>query len=777
MTNRNLILTLIVFLLPLFSAEAQSIRGKVTDAKGEPLTEAVAVLRAGCQTKGKQSVTDEKGVFEMELPQRQDSLFLTITFMGYSPIKVVVTPSGRKTDLGELRMEENATELGTVSVTAESGPDRTFYFPSKAIKDHSSDGYDLLFNMMLPGVKVNTITGLVSTSDNGKVVVYINDIEATKQKLTALRPDEVMKVEYVDMPGAEYGALDVKKVIKITTKRRNDGITGNVNLKNALTTVYGYNSGYVNYNRGMSEFSANVSYMYSYNRNSTKSRLSQSNVYNMESGPFNLAREGIKRGSKSHQTGFGLSYNYTHPNKDVLEASFSYYNFSNPYRDDWQRISETGKADFWSQVRNPQGNKLAVGYVYFKHYFSTKHNLVASAVYNNLRSTYAYERTNYTNSGMTELMDNFGYSVYGITNFFSTELKHYIEVGHIALSSGARYMHSHLNNSYSSLNSVTNRINNDNLYLYSQAGGRIASLSYLAGVGLSNQHDSQNGINVSKWTFRPFVNLSTRVGKLQLRYNFYLSPVTPSLGSKANNIQQTSEWEYTEGNPYLRTNTNYSNQLVESISVGPVYLYNSTTYYYGDHPIMGDVERKEINGKEAFVSSMFNQKSRQWIQNYFWLQVRLIPDVLTLQGGVNYTFYKNVGNNYRHYLNNLSFDVSSNLYLKRWTFQANWSSRSQSLTGETKTTTHPNLNISANYKIGNIRIGLQGDHLFDSSPCTLDTEMLNRYVKKKEKIIFRPSGNYVSLSLVWNFQKGRKKQNERGQVNTSGSDAGIMQVM
>ena len=51
MTNKNLILTLIVFLLPLFSAGAQSIRGKVTDAKGEPLTGAVRASKASLMKK------------------------------------------------------------------------------------------------------------------------------------------------------------------------------------------------------------------------------------------------------------------------------------------------------------------------------------------------------------------------------------------------------------------------------------------------------------------------------------------------------------------------------------------------------------------------------------------------------------------------------------------------------------------------------------------------------------------------------------------------------
>ncbi len=775
MQKKVILLILLILLLSCLGLSAQIVRGTVTDGRGNPLTSAVATLQdRGGKTLDKR-VCNDKGEFDFKLPADNDSLQVCITFIGFEPLTVTVPKGGEQLDLGNLKMVESSTELGAVTVKAEAGPDRTYYFPNKAMKERSADGYELINKLMLPGIKVNAMKESVSTVNDGSVLILINDREATREKMLSLRPKNVTKVEFIDMPGAEYGNRNAEKVIKITTKAAPDGISGGLNLNDALTILRGFNSGYLYYNRGRSEFSFDANYFHSYT-NSSKNIIDEKTAYAFDSGPHDLARNGLKSKCWINQKHVGMSYNYTQPQKDILEMGISYFDYNKPTDDNWSIASETERDNYWSKSRYAIGNKLVTGYLFYKHYFSENNSIYANVAYTNLRSTYGYYTKNYSDEAMSNMTKQYAYDERGISNTWNSSIFHYVAVGKVGISSGASYFHGHLNNDYTGGNKVNNKLDNDNLYIYSQAGGSIGKLSLLAGVGVTYQHDKQGDVSISKWTLRPFVNTSLNLGKVLLRYNFSMFPNSPSLGSKADNIQQTNEHEYRQGNPNLTSYRTYYNQMITSWQSGRFSVYNTTTFNYSDKPIMADVLHTIINGNEAMITTIFNHKSALFASDYLWIQTKIIPDMLTAQGGVFFAHYKSVGNDYKHELNNLRFDFRTNLELKKWEFQFDWTSHSRSLSGETMTISHSSVNLSAVYRIGNLRIGLYGSNLFRSSPLITDYRTLNRNMQRMFKLRLHSMGNEISMSVSWTFEKGRKRQNERGNVNTGGSEDGIMQA-
>ena len=52
--------------------------------------------------------------------------------------------------------------------------------------------------MQLAGLKVNSIERKITTVSGGSVQLRINDIVASTAQVQALRPDEVLRVEYID---------------------------------------------------------------------------------------------------------------------------------------------------------------------------------------------------------------------------------------------------------------------------------------------------------------------------------------------------------------------------------------------------------------------------------------------------------------------------------------------------------------------------------------------------------------------------------------------------
>ena len=77
--------------------------------------------------------------------------------------------------------------------------DRVLIIPDKQQVRHAGTGYDLLYNLMIPGITVDRRKGTVS-STIGEATLYINGRKAEFREIQSLRPRDIEKVEYFDMP-------------------------------------------------------------------------------------------------------------------------------------------------------------------------------------------------------------------------------------------------------------------------------------------------------------------------------------------------------------------------------------------------------------------------------------------------------------------------------------------------------------------------------------------------------------------------------------------------
>ena len=114
--------------------------------------------------------------------------------------------------------------------------DRQVLLPTSTMKKHSSNGYDLLNKMTLNGIITNPERQEIRSLRGGGVQVRINDIKANQQDITALRPDEVVRVEYIDNPGVRYSDGSIDAVINFVVKRRYAGYVGGLGTMQAFTT-------------------------------------------------------------------------------------------------------------------------------------------------------------------------------------------------------------------------------------------------------------------------------------------------------------------------------------------------------------------------------------------------------------------------------------------------------------------------------------------------------------------------------------------------------------
>ena len=101
--------------------------------------------------------------------------------------------------------------------------DHFLAIPTKEQRKHAVTGYDLLSNLMIPGVSVERSTGSVTTP-NGAATLYIDGREVDSREVQSLRPKDISRVEYFDVPTGKY-AKDAYAINIIMKPLNNGGYT------------------------------------------------------------------------------------------------------------------------------------------------------------------------------------------------------------------------------------------------------------------------------------------------------------------------------------------------------------------------------------------------------------------------------------------------------------------------------------------------------------------------------------------------------------------------
>ena len=764
---------LTVIILPV-SLSAQTVSGKLIDENSQPLPYANVVLLSLPDSAFVSGATsDDKGNFILkDLSAR--SYLLQVSYIGYQPQSILLENLDRKINLGDIRLVQDAVSLQGVTVTGSNVMekiDRQIVIPSSRQIKAATSGYELLSHMQLPGLKVNSIERSISTVSGGSVQLRINDIEASTAQVQALRPDEVLRVEYIDNPDMRYANTDVEAVINYVVKRRESGIAGGFNLTNAVTTGFGNDNVYIKANHKLSEFGFN--YYVSY-RDYNDRFVNEDQTFSLPDGNRDRYLKGITTPFNYADHYLELNYNLTKPEKYVFNASFTDNLFRSPHNDYGQIIQEEGKNDIYSFTKKINNSNSPSLDLYGKVLLPKDQELVLNMVGTYISSD--YER-NY-NESLTE--GGTPYSEY----IYSTDGKRYSLIGegiykknfkNVALSGGLKYTLAYTNNKYMGDVNQTDEMHSSDLYGYVQVNGKWKKLSYLLGVGLSRQSYDESGKGYSFYMFRPSASLSYKPFEgATLKYVFSSTPNVPSLSSLSDIRQQLTDIEVNRGNPNLKPYRSYSNTLQLSWGNKWVDLQLKGGYYFSKNPIMEEVNMVlQPDGSYIFEYGVDNQNRFSRLNGQLYANVNIIPDMLSLSlyGGVNR--YESKGNSYTHNFNawygggNLSFTY------KKFSANAVVSSRYNTLYGETISYGEKNCMFQCLYKIKNFNVGAGMLFPFQPKGWSGGTKLLSKEVRKETWSFIKDNGNMFLLSLSWDFSVGKKHNAEGKITNNVDRETGI----
>lgn len=207
-----------------------SLQGSLKDSKGEPMMFTNCVLLQQQDSAFAYGTTsDLDGVFSLT-GVKQGDYILRITAVGHETWWQDITID-RDTNLGTIEINDNATLLKTVQITASrplysADGEKVFYNVSDDPSVQSGNATDALQNA--PGVEVDA-EGNIKYRGGAEVSIWINDkpshlkAEGLKQYLKSLPAGTLQRIEVIAHPSAKYHTQNCVINIVTTAKvKRNE---------------------------------------------------------------------------------------------------------------------------------------------------------------------------------------------------------------------------------------------------------------------------------------------------------------------------------------------------------------------------------------------------------------------------------------------------------------------------------------------------------------------------------------------------------------------------
>ena len=712
------------------------------------------------------------------IPCQQKQALMKVSFVGYKTICKLV-PIAR---IGNVRMQANSYLLKGVTVEAAKvveKVDRQIIFPTKEQVKTASNGYDLLDNLSLPTIIVNRAERKVLSLKGGDVQIRINDVKASMQDVLALQPDEVTKVEFINVPGLKYGDSNLDAVINYQVRRRYAGYVSGVSTMQGTKAGFNNSDGYFKYNVKKSEFSLNYSFSY----RSVEERSYESlGTYHLPTG------ETLHRNYLGYDSPFlyttnnvQLGYNLSEPDKYTLNVRLNFYNHNSPVRGMNQLYQESGKANQYLQNNRKMLEQIPSLDIYYSLNMPHDQNLALNLVGTYIGTDYQYRMREYTfNKSPDESVKNapltdYSYDATGRKRSLIGEGTYSKNWKQMALSVGGQYNISHTDNIYVGSSNADTELKYSNLYLFTQLQGQQKWFSYQVGVGAtrSSIHQGENGY--SKWLFRPQVTLQAKASdRLSFKWSSKITSDIPSLSDLSELRQYSNSFEARDGNSGLKPFTGYNNTLSASwnIPLMSVYLEGNWTYY--DKPIATSIlPEKREDGSYLFVSKPKNQKSHNYKHLLLTPEVHLIKDHLDLNLMCEYQNVKTKGLDYSHEFNYFSYGAEIRYMTGNWNIGYGAYKVEKSFWGEKTNGGEPTSNLAVTYSYKNWQFGVLGLFVFYPHGCVYKDELFNKYVQQKNKVRLADQGNMLVFSASFNFSHGRRYHTGSRKLNNSDRDNGI----
>lgn len=765
--------------------------GHIVDAKGQPLAFAnVSLLNPTDSAFITGGVSNENGSFTV--PCDAHTVLARISYMGFRTTYRLCT----KPEIGKVVMRADSKVLEELTVTGAriiNKVDRQYIIPTENMVKGSSNGYDLLQRMSLKGIMVDPVNQTIKSNRGGGVQVRVNDIKANSQDIMAIRPDEVVRVEYVDMPGVRYGDWTLDAVINYVVKRRYAGYVGGVSSMQAFTSGFNNTNSYFKYNYKLSEFS--ISHYFGW-RDYDKRYSESTTEYFFPDGEFyKINYDGVNSPFMYTHNILQAAYNLAKPEKYTLNVRFNCETQNNPRQGINSIVSEAGMDNFFDyQNRSRKYYTPSLDIYYFVN-LPKKQTLAINAVGTIFTTKYEYEMREYLLpenyickdrkspelNSLDKAIADYSYSTNGKKHSLITEAIYTKEMEKINLSVGGEYTIGFTNNKYVGSTNAHALIHNNNEYLFAQLQGNLPfgkneqAIGYQLGIGANRSSIHQGDFGYDNWTIRPQLTVSIPVSKnANLRMQSRITPNDPSLGNVTDVRQYSNSFFISSGNKELKPSHTWYNELSLSGEVKNVEYSIEASWSNNPNALMNTyAPEKEANGNWVIVSRPENNKRFSQGNIYGNLTWKVLPDKWHVTLMTSYDHYESIGNTFRHFYNTAQVGIYSWAQLGNVSMDACFCTQPHYFTGEIAQGGEKKGDVNISYKWKDLKLSL--GCLLIGSPMGFDYnyKINSKWYNTDAHLYYPENGNMIHISASWNFSHGRKYKAADRILNNKDNDSGV----
>lgn len=744
----SFLLCLVVFScsIPLFG---QSISGKVLSARDSlPISGATILVEDVNAKLIKQDVSGSDGAFSLDVG-KQEQINLTISFVGFISEQIQVKGFSKNINVGKVFLEENNQMLGEVVVAADNRihkVDKSIIYPSEIQREVSNSSLALLQNLNLPGLYVDAIEQKVNI--NGAQPIYmINGIVKTLHDLNAINPKNIARIEYEDSPSIRHMDKNAGGVINVILKTKENGGNFWGNVLGSPMTGFINTDLYFAYNWSKSELSINY---FNNWRDYTQRWTDKTEQYISPEYEFYRNFDGVHSPFGYLNQGIYLNYTYQ-PNSSTM--------FSATFRNDLGKQHTSVNGDmteshkdlsYFRESESKFDSYIPALDLYFKRMIKNGQSLEVNMVGTYQNTDYHRTLKDYSEIYHQEIantIDNSKISLISEVNYIKS-------FENVRLNLGYQNKISSLSNKYNKESTEENLSENNN-YLYVGASGKLKKFSYNLGTGIKL-------FAVKKDTGKKYIknhsNLSVMYSandNLNVRLSSFYTPYLPTLSQLSNVTQVYDEIMKIKGNPNLKAAhvigtklfVNYDKKNFSStLTLG--YQHRANTIYMDVQPLDGTCFISQT--QNAIGDNHFNIE-------YKWSYSELFNHV-NLYSTIGYNSYMSKGVGYRHHLDNFYWDLSAQVYWKKWTLSAYYVKPKKTLLAQTIDLGENNSQISLGYNLRNLELFAAVKYPFEKNGWEWSEENLSKVNPSKTSVCIKDNKLMLLLGVTYSFRFGKGLQ-------------------
>ena len=615
---KSKVIAWLMLLMTGFSAQAQTISGKLVDEENRPLAYAnVVLLSLPDSTFVSGAISDEMGDFR--LMKDEKGKLIRISSVGYLTLYKEVNEN-----LGTIWMKPDAHLLGEVVVKANlpitrAKGDAMVTTVTGTLLEKAGNANDLLDK--IPNVSAEG--GNVNVFGSGKAEIYINGRKMrSASELEQLSSDNIKSVEVVHTPGARYDA-EVKAVVRILTKKpQGEGFSFNNITSTNYQWDWSFNEQFdFNYRKG--GFDLGGTLFGASSKGTQKKRLIQ---HSYLENHWMQDSYSDQKFTTQNMTAM-LSANY------MLNANHSFgvrYQFNRTPKSDFgfPMSTEVTKDDTFfetsemtsMQKRQSTNHQLNLYYNGKVKNWSIDFNADGMWGYTHqndlaeesIRSVEGDEEVTVTSHSRKEN------SLYAAKLILSHPL-----VGG-QLSFGSEYTYTQRLNGYENLEGILNdddsEITDNGISVFAEYARRFGKAQAQAGIRYEHITSDyyEYGKKVDEQSRKydhlfPSLALSFPLGKVQMQLAYRAGISRPSYWNLRSNITYGNRYTYETGNPLLQPTTSHRVSLNAvwrwvMLSLAYAHIENGITYDYStyteDNPAIGLLTQKHIDPYNQLSASL-----------------------------------------------------------------------------------------------------------------------------------------------------------------------------